>query len=83
MDVQSVFRAANERLRARLMGYKGPRPVICECSDTQCMTVLEIEPDEYQRVRADGNFLVADGHETPEIERVVARQDGYAVVDKY
>ena len=80
--VQSVFRAANERLRARLKGYKGPRPVICECSDTQCMAVLDIEPDEYQRVRADGHFLVVNGHETPEIESVVARRNGYVVVDK-
>jgi hypothetical protein len=47
------------------------------------MAVLEIEPDEYQRVRADGNFLVADGQDTTEIERVVARQVGYAVDDKY
>lgn len=80
--VQSVFRAANERLRARLEGYEGPRPVICECSDQTCMALLYVTPDEYKEVRAGGHFVVATGHETPEIERVVARRDGYVVVEK-
>jgi hypothetical protein len=80
--VQSVFRAANERLRSRLKGHRGPRPVICECSNPKCMEVLDITPEDYQRVRDDGHFLVADGHETAEIERVVERRDGFVVVDK-
>ena len=64
--VQSVFRAANERLRTHVekLIYRGPRPVLCECSDPACMEVLHLPPDEYQRVREDGNFVVLDGHET-------------------
>jgi hypothetical protein len=80
--VQYVFRAANERLRSRLKGHRGPQPVICECSDPKCMEVLDIAPEDYQRVRDDGYFMVAERHETPEIERVVTRRDGYVVVDK-
>jgi len=80
--VQSVFRAANERLRARMEGYDAPGPVICECSDQNCMDLLDLTPEEYEEVRAGGHFVVATGHETPEIENVVARRDGYLVVDK-
>jgi hypothetical protein len=82
--VQSVFRAANERLRAHMERREtiDPRPVICECSDTSCMQVLEVSCSEYEGVRRQGHFMVAAGHDTPEIERVVEERDGYAVVDK-
>ena len=82
--MQSVFRAANERLRARMeeLFFRGPRPVICECSDPECMKVLQLERGEYQRIREGGYFVVANGHETPDIEQVVGRRDGYLVVDK-
>jgi hypothetical protein len=46
------------------------------------MKLLHIPPDEYRRVRADGNFVVLNGHESPEIERVVAHHNGYLIVDK-
>jgi hypothetical protein len=82
--VQSVFRAANERLRARMeeLFFRGPRPVICECSDPECMKVLQLKRGEYQSIRDSGYFIVATGHETPDIEQVVARRDGYLVVHK-
>ena len=83
-DVESVFRAANERLRAHVekIIYRGPRPVLCECSDPTCMELLHVAPDDYRRVREAGNFVVLNGHESPEIERVVGRQNGYLIVDK-
>jgi hypothetical protein len=82
--VQRVFRAANERLRERVdaLALPGRRPVICECSDPDCMQILKVARREYEIIRADGHFVVVGGHEAAEIERVVARRDGYAVVDK-
>jgi hypothetical protein len=39
--------------------------------------------DEYEAVRAKATqFAVAPGHEIPDIERVVARQPSYFVVEK-
>jgi len=83
--VQSVFRAANERLRTHIerIIYRGARPVFCECSDPGCMELLPLAPEEYRQVREAGNFVVLNGHETPEIERVVARHNGYLIVEKY
>jgi hypothetical protein len=82
--VQSVFRAANERLRSRMEGvsYRGRRPVICECGDPDCMEILELTRDEYQRVRDQGNFVVATGHAAVELEHVVERRDGFDVARK-
>lgn len=82
--VQSVFRAANERLRARMerRAPVDPRPVICECSDTSCMQVLEISRADYERMRRAGHFVIAQGHETLAIEHIVDERDGYAVVHK-
>jgi hypothetical protein len=81
--VQSVFRAANERLRSRLAGHTGTRPVICECSDQSCMAVLNLTVEDYEQVRGAGHFVVAGGHADLEIERIVADRDGYVIVDKY
>ena len=82
--MQWVFRAADERLRSRMdrPTYRGRRPVICECSDPECLEVLELTRAEYSRVRARGNFAIAHGHVTPEVERVVESCDGYDVVSK-
>jgi hypothetical protein len=81
--VENVFRAANERLRSRMEGlsYRGRRPVICECSDPDCLEVIDVSRDEYQAVRDGGNFIVAPGHETGGVQRV-GSGDGYDVVAK-
>jgi hypothetical protein len=83
--VQSVFRAANERLRTRMEGllYHGRRPVICECSNPDCLDVLELTPEEYREVRGAGNFVVASGHSNPAIEYVVERRERFDIVKKY
>ena len=83
-SMQSVFRAANERLRSKMerLTYRGRRPVICECSDADCLRVLELSGAEYRRVREQGNFVIAPGHVTPEVEHVVESCEAYDVVRK-
>lgn len=56
----------------------------CECSDAECLSRLPLGRDEYERVhrRAD-HFVVAPGHETPAVEDVVERLDGWLVVEKH
>jgi|1186.fasta_scaffold10179_3 hypothetical protein len=82
---EAAFRAANENLRANLVSLEGLGnvPFICECSDGECMEVVDVPLATYQAVRAGRNdFLLRVGHETPTDERVVARHDGYVVVEK-
>jgi hypothetical protein len=82
--MQRVFRAANERLRSRMEGlsFRGRRPVICECSDPDCIETLELTREEYQHVRDEGNFVITPGHGIDEIEHVVERGDAYEIVQK-
>jgi hypothetical protein len=82
---EAAFRAANENLKASLVSLEelGRVPFICECSDGDCMEVVDVPLATYDGVRARPNdFLLQAGHETPTDERVVARYDGYVVVEK-
>jgi hypothetical protein len=82
---EAAFRAANENLKANLVSLQelGSVPFICECSDGDCMEVVDVQLATYEDVRARPNeFLLLAGHETPTDEQVVARDDGYVVVEK-
>jgi hypothetical protein len=60
-----------------------PVPFACECDDPGCARAIEIPLGEYERaVAAVDRFIVLPGHEDPEVEVVVERQDGYLVVSK-
>jgi hypothetical protein len=55
----------------------------CECSNIDCTLRLPMSLADYEYVRADSTlFVVAPGHELPEIENVIRREDGYQVVRK-
>ena len=88
---QSTFRAANEEIEAaaRAMAPDLPRvPFICECPETTCTRITRLRPEEYRAVRSDPtHFVVIPGHEVCEVEgeqvaRVIAREDGYTVMEK-
>lgn len=83
---EGVFRAANERLKDRLAGLEenGKVPFICECSDANCLQVVELPMPTYEDVRAQGqrHFFVLPGH-NGEGEEVVGAGDGFVVVEKF
>ena len=83
---QSMFRAANERLKDlndAFGGLNGTYAIACECADTSCLATIEIRPEEYEGVReASNRFAVLPGHVYPDVELVVAESDGYVVVEK-
>ena len=82
---QVVFRDVNEHI-AEITGEWGQTGVslfICECSNHECSEALEIVPGEYERVRGDGaRFVIQDGHQLPQLERVVERHGRFLVVEK-
>ena len=79
-----VLRDLNERLTA----YAGAQRFsewVCECADMTCAKRVELTLAEYETVRADSKrFVVAPSaeHVSPEIERVVQREQRYWVVEK-
>jgi hypothetical protein len=82
---EALFRAANERLKNQLSSLQegGRIPFVCECSDADCMDVVDVPLATYEEVRTGPNqFMLRAGHETPAHERDVARHDGCIVVEK-
>jgi len=82
------FREANERIRERADHYQVEMerlPFLCECPEPRCVEIVRLTRPEYTAVRAEaGHFMTAVGHEEREkpVGEVVARRDGYVVVEK-
>ena len=83
---ESIFRQVNEQIESLnqdLATEIRAMSVICECADGDCTERIEIPLSEYEKVRGDSRrYIVVPGHELPEFESIVARGDGYDVVEK-
>jgi hypothetical protein len=57
--------------------------VACECMNEMCTERVTMTLAEYEEVRSDSNsFFVIPGHDVPEVEEVVRREEQYVVVRK-
>ncbi len=83
---EALFREVNERveeLNEELSTMSDRLVIVCECCDANCVEQISMPADQYEQMRADATqFAVVSGHEAVEIEDVVGRQEGYAVVRK-
>ena len=82
---ESRLRKVNEGIDAGrgLSEISERLPFVCECGRMGCTEVIELSVGTYERVRLSGRrFVVVEDHVTPEIERVVAKVEGYVVVEK-
>jgi hypothetical protein len=87
---EAVFREFNERVADMAASFDPQREgdalrieFVCECGNLDCLERLTLTRTTYEQVRSDPRrFVVAPGHEDTEIERVVARLEGYTVVEK-
>jgi hypothetical protein len=83
-----VFRETNERIRDAADRYDHELeqiPFLCECPVEDCVEVIRLTESEYETIRANPtHYVTAVGHESAEqpVGRVVARNDGYVVVEK-
>ena len=84
---EQAYKGHNER-RAEMDEEGGvppdePVPFACECDDADCARAIELPLAEYERLSAPADqFVVAPGHEDPEVEVVVETHDAYLVVSK-
>jgi hypothetical protein len=70
-----------QELRAR---KESPIEILCECGRDPCFERITLSIGKYDEVHSERDrFVVAPGHEMPEVERIVERNDGYLVVDKF
>jgi hypothetical protein len=83
---EMLFRDLNEQVEFVATPLDGGADIFeffCECSNVDCTLRLPMSLAAYEEVRSDSTlFLVAPGHELPEIEEVVRRTDAYQVVKK-
>ena len=84
---EAVFREVNERiedLAAAFQLTEEQLDLICECGDASCVERISMPHADYEELRSDGNqFAVYPGHESPDVERVIAKRKGYDVVAKH
>lgn len=84
---ESRFRAINERLEEDLRKLPvddEPVTFVCECGQLSCADPVRLTIEEFERVRQDPHlFAIAPGHEIPDAEDVVAREERFFVVRKH
>lgn len=82
---QAIFRAVNTNiveLTERFAEEVETLEIACECADSMCTQLLAITADAYAVVRrSPGTFVVLSDHVRANVERIVSRADGYAVVE--
>jgi hypothetical protein len=79
---EARFREINESAQPRRES-QGAGRFVCECADRGCMQWLEVPTADYQAVREHARrFIVAPSHEVPDVETIVARCEGYFVIEK-
>src|SRR5579884_2402393 len=81
---EALFRDVNERIAESAQRFDAESTqFVCECADPNCTHRLEATLDEYEEVRADGaTFMLAQGHEHEDIERVIRVKPRFNVVEK-
>ena len=79
-----LFRQVNERIVAITDQWSGNLDLICECADDKCTARMDLKLGEYEQLRQNSHrFAVLPGHEFPDIEEVVDRNERYFVVEKH
>jgi hypothetical protein len=81
---EALFRDVNERIAETSGRFDAAEPeFVCECGDPDCTEHVEVPFEEYERVRGHGaRFVLQPGHVDEQVERVVGKRRGYAIVEK-
>lgn len=83
---EALFREINERVRELATSHGADEHVytfFCECSNADCTLQVELSTSAYEEIRSNpARFVVAVGHELPEVEHVVERAEGWWVIEK-
>ena len=88
-ETESLYRQVNERIHAvnaqRLLPDL-PEALICECAKPECSELITMNVVEYRGLRMHSTWFViapGDEHFFPEVERIVAKNGHYWVVEKH
>src|SRR4051794_28373002 len=87
-----AFRALNERAKdvTDELAFDGvvdmPDVIecVCECADPDCTARVRVRRADYELARGGpAQFIVAPGHDVPDIERPVFEGEGFLIVEKH
>jgi hypothetical protein len=86
---ESLYREVNERIH-EVNAQRGlvdlPDALICECARAECTELVTMNAVEYRGLRGHSTwFVIAPSieHFFPEVERIVAKNGHYWVVEKH
>jgi hypothetical protein len=72
---EAVFREVNERIND--VTRENASEYLCECANATCTETIQMTVSDYENVRSvPTHFAVLPGHELPDLEEVVARNEG-------
>jgi hypothetical protein len=82
---EEFFRGANQAIlrEAEPVPPQEPIEFLCECASLTCAERLRLAPREWRNAHGnDLQFVVRPGHEIPDVEIVIRREEHYSVVEK-
>jgi hypothetical protein len=87
---ESRFRLVNERIRDVVIDdaerhgeHADELSVLCECGNVDCTEKISLPLATYEWVRsAAARFVVVEGHDIPDSERVIREGKGWVIVEK-
>jgi hypothetical protein len=83
---EDLFRKVNDQIEGVNEAFgtiTGTMSILCECGWLDCIEQIDMTVDEYRELRAEPtHFAVKPGHETRDVENVIARREGYFVIAK-
>jgi hypothetical protein len=82
---EAIFREANEGIERGLWPEQRHDQIQfrCECARLGCSEPVVVNVADYERVRQNPRrFIVRIGHEVPDAESVVERNENWLVVEK-
>ena len=81
---EALFRDVNERIAESAERFHADKTeFVCECADPNCTERVPATLAEYESVRKKSTtFLLAPGHDQPDIEQVVSDRGRFQVVEK-
>ena len=79
---QAHLRGVNENTAASLDHAAREVTILCECGRSECSTELTLNSEFYRGIRRQRSwFIVADGHEAAEIDRIRERRGRFTIVE--
>jgi hypothetical protein len=83
---EALYRSVNEKIEALSAAFgviTETMSVVCECGSASCADQIEVSIADYEHIRSDSTlFIIRPGHEIPDVEEVVERNEAFHVVKK-